>query len=260
MKINLVKYFGGKFYLCNKIIELFPEHNTYVEPFGGGASVLLNKAPSLVEIYNDLDLRIYRLFKVIREHPNEFIKLLNLTPYHQAEFNEILPESTDEIELARRDFVKWRMSMGGMGKTFSYSLHRSRRKMADVVSGYLTSIDEHLPKIIQRLSTVQFLNMDGLDVIKKWDSANTLFYLDPPYVVSTRKATSVYNQEMPDEKHKELCKILKISKGKVVLSGYDNNIYKSYLQDWNRKEFDLPNNSSKSKSKERRTEVLWMNF
>jgi hypothetical protein len=59
--------------LCHRIIEHFPPHDTYLEPFGGAASVLLNKVPSPVEVYNDLDERITRLFRVLRDTvPNLF--------------------------------------------------------------------------------------------------------------------------------------------------------------------------------------------
>src|SRR5436190_19631442 len=103
-----VKWHGGKFYLCHRIIEEFPEHHTYVEPFGGAASVLLNKPPAPVEVYNDLDHRITRLFRVLRDQGEEFRRRLALTPYSEAEFQACAEAAGDEVEQARRDFVRWR--------------------------------------------------------------------------------------------------------------------------------------------------------
>ena len=91
-----VKWHGGKFYLCHRIISLFPPHHTYVEPFGGAASVLLNKPPSEVEVYNDLDQRITRLFRVIRDSGTELQRRLALTPYSEIEFHNAEEPATDE--------------------------------------------------------------------------------------------------------------------------------------------------------------------
>ena len=85
-----VKWHGGKRYLCHRIIETFPPHQTYVEPFGGAASVLLNKPIAPVEIYNDLDERITRLFRVLRDHGEELRRRLTLTPYSEVEFRASL--------------------------------------------------------------------------------------------------------------------------------------------------------------------------
>ena len=152
-----VKWHGGKHYLCHRIIEQFPLHHTYVEPFGGAASVLLNKPPSPVEVYNDLDQRITRLLRVLRDDGAELRRRLSLTPYSECEFEDAKTETTDEIEHARRDFVRWRLSLGGRGDSFSFTLHRVRRGMADVVSGYLSMIDAQLPLIVARLRTVEIL-------------------------------------------------------------------------------------------------------
>src|ERR1700736_893280 len=92
-----VKWHGGKFYLCHRIIEQFPQHHTYVEPFGGAASVLLNKPPAVVEVYNDLDQRITRLFRVLRDNGQELHRRLSLTPYSEIEFLDAGKDVQDEI-------------------------------------------------------------------------------------------------------------------------------------------------------------------
>lgn len=257
-----VKWHGGKHYLARRIVECFPDHHTYVEPFGGAASVLLNKEPSPVEVYNDLDERITRLFRVLRDHGDEFHRRISLTPYSEIEFDLASEPDDDEIEQARRDFVRWRLSLGGRGDSFSFTLHRVRRLMADVVSGYLSAIDEQLPLIIDRLRTVELVSRPAVEVIRKWDSDATLVYCDPPYVHSTRQENSrdVYGSEMTEEQHQELAEVLNACKSKVVLSGYPSELYRDLYRGWHRCEFDIANHASGGKSKDREVECLWLNF
>ncbi len=257
-----VKWHGGKHYLARLIVEHFPSHHTYVEPFGGAASVLLNKPPSLVEVYNDLDHRITRLFRVLRDHGEELHRRLSLTPYSEIEFRESAGPAHDEIEQARRDFVRWRLSLGGRGDSFSFTLHRVRRRMADVVSGYLSMIDEQLPFIIERLRTVQILARPAVDVIKRWDGPDTLIYCDPPYVHAARHENSrdVYGHEMCQDDHRELAAVLKNCQGKVLLSGYPSGLYDELYSDWRRVEFDIANHAAGGRKKERERECLWMSF
>lgn len=255
-----VKWHGGKHYLCHRIIEQFPEHRTYVEPFGGAASVLLNKPPSSIEVYNDLDRRLTRLFRVLRDDGDELRRRLVLTPYSEHEFDAAVEPAGDEVEQARRDFVRWRQSLGGRGDSFSFTLHRVRRGMADVVSGYLSAIDEVLPTIVERFRQVQIENRPFEWVIKKYDSASTLFYCDPPYLHETRAKGSldVYGHEMTEDDHRELAKVLNGCQGHVVLSGYASPLYAQLYRGWSVVSFDLPNNAAGGKIKARKQEVLWM--
>ena len=257
-----VKWHGGKHYLCHRIISFFPPHHTYVEPFGGGASVLLNKEPSKVEVYNDLDCRITRFFRVVRDQGEELRRRLTLTPYSEVEFNDCPQTATDDVEQARRDFVRWRLSLGGRGDSFSFTLHRVRRGMADVVSGYLSMIDEQLPLITERLRTVEILMRPAIDVIRTWDSRDTLFYCDPPYVPTTRHESSrdVYNCEMSEEDHRELADVLSSCAGRVVLSGYPSKLYDKLYRAWRQVRFDIANHAAGGRSKARKTEMLWINW
>lgn len=255
-----LKWHGGKFYLAKRIIEMFPTHETYVEPFGGAASVLINKPASDVEIYNDAFQDLTRFFRVLRDHASELIQRLQLTPYSEAEFLTDHPVTDDEIELARRFFVQCRQSIGGRGDAFSCTHHRSRRGMADVVSGYLSAIDDELPKIIERLRRVQIVCRDAVEVIQKWDSAETLFYCDPPYVHTARKSISVYQHEMTDDDHRRLAEVLRNCQGKVILSAYPSELYDELYHGWRKTSFDMPNNAASGESKGRREEILWTNF
>ncbi len=257
-----VKWHGGKCHLAARIAALLPVHGIYVEPFGGAASVLLNKEPSQVEVYNDLDLRLTRLFRVLRDHGDDFRRRLALTPYSEVEFRHAAVPHYDEVEQARRDFVRLRQSLGGRGDHFSFSVRRSRRGMADVVSGFLSAIDEELPKIIDRLRTVQIVFRPAVEVIRRFDGPDTLFYCDPPYLPETRaeNGRAKYAVEMTVADHRALLEELRWCRGRVALSGYPSALYDELLWDWRVVEFDVANHAAAGEVKRRETECLWFNW
>ena len=144
-----VKWHGGKRYLADWIIDHFPAHRIYLEPFGGAASVLLNKPPVDVEAYNDLDLRITRLFRVLQHQGPDFISRVQFIPYSQKEFEDagVYPVDATDMDKAVCDFVRWRQSFGGRGTHWSCTTGRARGGMAGDVNAWWTAI-EGLPAII----------------------------------------------------------------------------------------------------------------
>lgn len=273
---SALKYPGAKAYLVPYILPLIPAHDVYVEPYCGGAALLLNKPRSPVEIINDLSHRITRFWRVLRDHPAELRLLLQLTPYSAVEFDDCdgvaleLDNGTEvnDIENARRDYVRWRQSFGGAGKSFSETIHRVRGVttdpekigFADVVSGWLSSIDVELPKIATRMRGVQIVNRDAIEVIEKWDGPNVFLYMDPPYCHAARVSPDVYEHEMTDDQHRELARVLHNCKGKVILSGYNCELYNQLFGDWQRIEIDMAMHAAGGGVKKRATEVLWKNF
>ncbi|HSZ59644.1 MAG TPA: DNA adenine methylase [Tepidisphaeraceae bacterium] len=256
-----VKWHGGKRYLAGRIIERFPEHRIYLEPFGGGASVLLNKPPVDVETYNDLDLRITRLFRVLRDQGEQFLAKVRLIPYSQVEFEAAAeyPDGAGDLEMAICDFVRWRQSFGGKGQGWSYTTGRARGGMAGDVNAWWTAI-EALPQVIDRLRRVQILCQSAFDAIPRFDHKDALIYCDPPYVHITRTTTNVYHNEMTDQDHRALAELLCKCKGKVVLSGYPSGLYCELYRGWRRVEFDIANHAAGGAIKCRQTECLWMNY
>lgn len=263
-----VAWYGGKSYYAQWLIERFPSHRVYIEPFGGAANVLLRKPPSEVEIYNDIDGRIVTLYQVIRD-PKTFKKLrvaLELTPYAREEFASLLePAPTkDPVERARRFFTVCRQARGGIGMSklsrFAWAASkRTRREMAEPVSKFLSSIDG-LADVAARLRTVMIESRPALEVISQYDGTDSLFYLDPPYLPETRhgKKASTYAHEMTVADHERLLDALLAIKGKAMLSGYGAPLYEKKLRRWRREEFKTK--AHMSNSGEERTEVIWCNY
>lgn len=256
-----VKWHGGKYYLAHRIIACFPPHRVYLEPFGGAASVLLNKVPTDVEAYNDLDLRITRLFRVLQRNGREFVERVRLIPYSQKEFEDAAsyPANATELDKAVCDFVRWRQSFGGKGVTWSYTTSRARGGMAGDVNAWWSAIDQ-LPAVVDRLRRVQILHQPALEAIRRFDSPETLIYCDPPYLHETRARNSreVYGVEMSKRDHRELARTLGKCRSKVVLSGYPSALYEELYSSWRRVQFDIANHAAGGKTKTRKTEVLWI--
>jgi len=259
-----VKIFGGKAYLWKWIVEQFPaeyEKMNYVEPFIGAGSVFLNKRPSVTETINDLDDGIIRLWWTLQRYPEEFKAKLETIDYSQNSFDyymNFIP--INNFEYAIKEFVLRRMSRGGMKKNFAWSDRERGGKPGDV-NAWETILKE-LPVIALRSKDVIVKNRNAIELIQEMDSDNTLFYLDPPYLHETRVSKNVYGQEMTDLDHALLLKTIQNCKGKVVLSGYDSQMYNHMLglRWWHKIEKNIVCHAGQTKKKPVKTECLWLNF
>ena len=252
---------GGKRYLSQWIIGHFPENYremNYVETCGGAGSVLLNKDRSRTEVFNDLHPGIHAIFRQIVENDG-FTDELRKVEYTQESFKFYLSQvPKTDLETAVREFVLRRMSRGGMKRDFGWS-NRERNGIPGDLNAWNTFLD-HLPLIRDRLAGVELKNKDVMELIDECDRNDTLFYVDPPYIHSSRNVLNLYDMEMTDDQHSKLCHRLKGVAGKVVLSGYYNQLYSKILKGWKMQTKDVPNHSSQSQVKERRIEVIWRNY
>lgn len=220
-------WYGGKFSHLDWLLPLLPQTVHYCEPFGGSAAVLLNRLPAAVETYNDIDGEVANFFRVLRDQKDALIQAIGLTPFSREEFRLAIAEplvAITDLERARRFFVRARQVRTGLAQTASEGrwancLLTSRAGMAGAVSRWLGSV-EGLSEIVQRLLRVQIENDDALAVISRYDSPDTLFYCDPPYVHEARTDAKAYAYEMTDVQHRQLAALLHTVQGKVALSGY----------------------------------------
>jgi DNA adenine methylase len=226
--------------------------------------VLLNREPSPVETYNDIDGEVVNFFRVLRDQQEDLIRAIGLTPFSREELRIAVEESIDdlsELERARRFFVRARQVRTGLAQTASagrwaHCKLTSRAGMAGAVSRWLGSV-EGLSEIVQRLLRVQIENATAIEVIQRYDSEETLFYCDPPYPHDSRGDIYAYGYEMTDNDHRELAEILTNLKGKVALSGYRCELLDKLYKDWNY--IESPSKQCLS-VKQPRTEILWTNY
>lgn len=257
-------WYGGKFNHLNWLLPLLPKCHHYCEPFGGSAAVLLNREPSPVETYNDIDGEVVNFFRVLRDKPDELIRAIGLTPFSREEFFlAIYDDSQDlsDVERARRFFVRARQARTGLAQRatlgrWANCKNTSRAGMSGVISRWLGSV-EGLAEVAERLLRVQIENRPAIDVIRLYDSSDTLFYCDPPYLHATRGDDNAYGFEMDEKDHRELAKVLGQCKGKVAISGYRCELMDELYAGWRR--YDAPTKQCHS-VKEPRQEALWMNY
>lgn len=263
-KLIAFGWYGGKFNHLNWLLPLLPECHHYCEPFAGSAAVLLNRQPSPVETYNDLDGEVVNFFRVLREQKEKLLESIGLTPFSREEFYFAVTKSEEplsDLERARRFFVRARQARTGLAQTASLGRwanckNTSRAGMSGVVSRWLGSV-EMLPEIAARLLRVQMENRPAVDVIRLYDSPTTLFYCDPPYVHDSRGDSKAYGFEMNDGAHYELAQLLQQCKGMVALSGYRCDLLDTVYKDWRR--HDAPAKYCHSIKKPRQ-EALWVNY
>jgi DNA adenine methylase len=252
----VLRWHGGKWLLAPWIIAQFPRHQVYVEPFGGAGSVLVRKARSYAEIYNDLDQSVVGLFRVLRsERACELVEALRLTPFARDEFAEAYEPNDDPVEAARRLVIRSFMGFGSNGHNRSTGFRANSNRIGTTPSHDWVNYPDSLALVIERLKGVTIENKDAKAVMAQHDAPTTLHYVDPPYVFETRADLSKdYAHELSDGDHAELLTFLRGLRGMVVLSGYPCELYDDVLTDWQRIE-----RAALADGARPRTEVLWIN-
>ena len=257
-----IKWFGGKGNFVGKLLPLIPPHSCYVEVFGGSGTLLFAKEMSKVEVLNDLDSDLVNFYRVF--HNPEMFKRLQwkcrYTLYSRElylEFQNTWKTEQDPVERVHKWFFLVRMAFSSFfGKTGVAFAHQ--RNCAKQLS---TAVD-NFEEVFDRLRHVQIENESWEIMFDRYDSPNTFFYLDPPYVSSTRKGGG-YVHEMTASDHERLIERLKHVQGMVLLSGYANPIYDKL--DWNKQDFETFCFSAQwsvvgEASSLSRTESLWRNY
>lgn len=253
----IIRYYGAKSRVVKWLLQYVPPHDAYTEVFGGAGTLLLRKQRSRIEVYNDLDGELCNVFRVLRDpaQARELERLLRLTPYARAEYDISGTRAPDPIEQARRTIVGSWLTHGG---TFGRK-GRGGFRLQKTLSG--RTLPQHewgrypdrIETFRKRLQGVIVENSRAEWILKKFDSPNTLHYIDPPYLLTTRGASRRYRFDMTEADHRALATVLHNLKGMVMLSGYPSDLYQELYRDWH-----LVTTTAFTESRERRTECLWL--
>lgn len=250
---QVLKYPGAKARLANWICSYIPKHNVYLEPFAGSLAVLFNKPRCQIETVNDLHGEVVNFFRVLRDRPEEMKRMIELTPYSREEYDFSYQEFGDELERARKFCVRCWMGFG-CANLYHNGFKSGQQSNSPNPARAWSGLPETMQLAAERLKGVQIENLPAIELIKRYDTPDVFIYADPPYLRETRK-NYLYKHEMTNEDHEELLLALIAHPGQVMISGYDNELYASYLKGWRKVQKD-----TLAEGGLRRTETLWMNY
>ncbi|MBQ6695591.1 MAG: DNA adenine methylase [Lachnospiraceae bacterium] len=249
---------------CQTAVERIPPHHSYVEPYFGSGAMLFNKPTSRIETVNDLDRDVVNLFWCIRQDAEKLSKLVMATPFSRQEYEDsfkldvfeiTIPDDDEPYHKALRFLVKcWQ------GHGFRTNGHKvgwkndvqGRERSYALWNWY--RLPDWIIEVAERLRKVQIEHRPALEIIERFNYGNVFMYIDTPYLLGTRTAKQ-YKHETTDADHEELLKILLKIKAKIMISGYESDIYNDYLKDWHKACF-----KSCAEHHGIRQEVIWMNY
>jgi DNA adenine methylase len=256
-----VPYFGSKQTLAPWLVSLLPAHEHYVEPFCGGLSVLLAKRPSQMETVNDLDGQLMTFWRILRDQPQDLIRVCALTPHSRAEQIAAYQPAEDgnDLEIARRVWIRLTQGRGGMLRRTGWRHHVHPAGTATSMPGYLEAYVDRMAAVAERLHAVSLECLPALDLITKYGRhPSVLLYVDPPYLESTRGWGNNYRVEMKTEaEHRALAEGLEACAATVVLSGYDSPLYAELYRGWHR--YEQQTSTGNAVGDRGRTEIVWAN-
>ena len=254
---TVLKYPGAKWGIADWIINFFPRHHSYLEPFFGSGGVFFRKGKSNIETINDLDGEVVNLFECIRNDPEKLAHHVLFTPYSREVYTDSYSKDIPEDRFERAMRLMVRCNMGHGFRTTGEKVGWKR----DVVGrerAYAAKAWCDLPDIIvetaQRLREVQIECTPAVKLIAQFNYPDVLIYCDPPYLLSTRRGKQ-YRCEMTEDDHLQLLDVLKKHKGPAIISGYQSELYDAELYGWHKETILTTDLLSQLKK-----EVLWMNF
>lgn len=253
---SVLQYPGSKWRIAGELVKRIPDHHTYVEPFFGSGAVFFSKEPSRIELINDLDDNVPNLFQCIRDDPEKLAALVAATPYSRTEYERAFYSEEPERFRKALDFLIscWQ---GHGFRTNGYRVGwkndvQGRESMYALRNWY--SLPERLLETAERLRQVQIENRPALEVIERFNYESAFIYIDPPYLLGTRTAKQ-YRHEMTDKDHERLLETVLGMKSRIMISGYESELYDRLLKDWNKEHFRGSVQSGKS-----RLETVWTNY
>lgn len=250
---TVLKYPGAKNRIAKWICSYIPEHSVYLEPYAGSLAVLFNKFRCHIETVNDLNEDVVNFFRVLREYPEELKRAIELTPFARSEYEASYEDILDPIERARRFSVRCWMGFG-CSNVYRNGFKSGQQSKSPNPAKAWAEMPEIIIQAADRLKGVQIECLPALELIKRYNTPDVFIYADPPYLRGTRK-NYLYKHEMEDADHVQLLEVLLDHPGKVILSGYDNELYNSMLSGWRKESI-----KTQAENGLKRTETIWMNY
>lgn len=257
---SVIKYPGSKWNIAPQLVELIPAHHSYVEPFFGSGAVLFNKTVSDIETVNDLDSDVVNLFRCIQKDSERLARLVMTTPFSREEYERQFDGCTSTLYASNFQRAAGFLIKCWQGHGFRTNGYKvgwkndvvGREKAYALWNWY--RLPDWIIGITERLRKVQIENRPALEVIERFNYRQVFMYLDPPYMLGTRSGKQ-YMHEMTDAEHEELLQMIIQSRAKIMISGYETDMYNDYLSGWEKRQF-----SSCAEHGKPRIETVWMNY
>ncbi len=255
-----ITYYGGKQTMARHILPLIPPHNLYCEPFAGGAAIFFSKQPSEVEILNDTNRELINFYRVVQSDFTSLEKEVQIT-LHSRDLHRkasVIYNNPDMFSELKRAWALWVLSTQGFAALIdgSWGFEVSKNTLAKKIENKKQAFTIDLAI---RLQNVQLECADALYVIRSRDSADSFFYVDPPYFNSDMGHYDGYSKE----DFSSLLKLLSGIKGRFLLSSYPSDILEAFTREfaWSAKSFDAKVTvAAKSSRMKKKTEVLTANY
>lgn len=260
-QIKSFDYLGSKYSILPWLLPKLPRCNHYVSVFGGSAADLINREPSPIETFNDINQQVVNFFKVLRETPESLIESLQLTPHSKYEYDNAWESVHDsDIEKARKFFIRTQQSIFSAGaqekvKGWAAALKCSRVSISEKTHKWINRVDG-LYAVAERFKHTQIECRDFRFILKHYDDAGTLFYCDSPYM-KTLRSSSEYRFEFTMQDHFDLHHYASRIKGRIAISGYKEDIMLDLYKDFNFHEGPKRKNNISSKDA---IECIWTNY
>lgn len=252
-KLIAFNYFGGKFSWLDNLYENFPNGSFthLVDLFAGSMAVSLNYRGRVIRTANEINGEITNFFEQLRDHEEELIRALRLTPCSELEYRRCWEPSDDPIESARRFYVRVRQSFFGLGaqrekKGWHMAKEHVNTQGGETVSRWKNGV-EKLHEVARNIrDKFQITNDDYMTIIDRVDFSGTFFYCDPPYPRECRGSYNDYRFEFSDDDHRALADRLHRIEGFAMVSGYDCSLMDELYGDWVKIKFPFKRNNIRS--------------
>lgn len=266
-------YFGGKFTWLDYLYANFPPRFTHlVDLFAGSMVVSLNYHGRVIRTANEINGEITNFFVQLRDHEEELIRALRLTPYSEQEFDACWVDgitSVSDLEKARRFYVRVRQSFFGLGvqrqqKGWHMAKQQVRAQAGEGVSRWKNGVEKLYAVAAEIRDNFQIMNCDYLTAINRIDFPGAFFYCDPPYPHECRSSRNDYRYEFTNDDHERLADRLHHIEGLAMVSSYDCELTNRLYADWHKVKFPFKRNNIRSGivngSGTLMQECVWMNY
>ena len=268
-RLVITPFFGGKARLLSFLLPRLPPLPNFVEPFGGAASVLINR-PRMEgrEVYGDINEGLVNMFTDLRDRPEHTVWRMRFTPYARRTLAEARQQVPDGLAMRNGLFQSVASMAVQRGHWWAQGKHKASNAHAEAArcglsrEGWLPVEEAPLYQIARRLDGVELLHANAFTLLREWlGQDDTLIYIDPPYLIETRRGDGgelVF--ELSHQEHEELLALCLTARAHVAVSGYPSPLYEQALKDWRRVNKAAYSSAGYGRLDGKRTEVLWTNY